>query len=79
MGPSIGEIAWGVRQFLVAFAKLRKATISFAMSFRPSVRMERLGSHDKDFHEIWYLKIFRKSVERIIFIIRLIHSIIQNL
>jgi len=32
-----------------AFAKLRKPTISF-MSFR--VRMEQLGSHTTDFHEI---------------------------
>jgi hypothetical protein len=27
-----------------------------------SVRMEQLGSHWTDFHEIWYLRIFRKSV-----------------
>jgi len=33
---------------LGAFAKLRKATISFVMS----VRMEQLGSHWTDFHEI---------------------------
>jgi hypothetical protein len=31
--------------FLGAFAKLRKATISFVMSVRPSVRMEQLGFH----------------------------------
>jgi hypothetical protein len=37
---------------LGAFAKLRKATISFAMSIRPSVRMEQLGSQCKDFHKI---------------------------
>jgi hypothetical protein len=30
---------------LGAFAKLRKATTSFAMSARPSVRTEQLGSH----------------------------------
>ena len=30
-----------------------------------SVRMEELGSHWKDFHEAWYLGIFRKSVEEI--------------
>jgi hypothetical protein len=30
------------------FAKLRKGTISFI----PSVRMEQLGSHHMDFHEI---------------------------
>jgi len=27
------------------FAKLRKATVSFDMTIRPSVRMEQLGSH----------------------------------
>ena len=47
--------------FLGAFTKLRKATISFVMS----VRMEQLGSHWADFHEIWYLRIFRKSVAKI--------------
>jgi hypothetical protein len=51
--------------FLGAFAKLPKATISFVMSVRPSVRMEQLGFHWTDFHEIWYLGIFRKSVEKI--------------
>jgi hypothetical protein len=51
--------------FLDSFAKLRKATISFLMSVRLSVRMEQLGSHWADFHEIWYLMIFRKSVENI--------------
>jgi len=33
----------------------------------PSVPMEQLGFHRTDFHEIWYLSIFRKSVERIQF------------
>jgi len=37
-------------QFLGAFAKLRKATISFFMSSCPSVRMEQLGSHWTDFY-----------------------------
>jgi hypothetical protein len=31
----------------------------------PSVRMEQLGCHWTDFHEILYLSIFRKSVEKI--------------
>jgi len=35
------------------------------MSARPSVRMEQLGSHWTDFHEIWHLSVFRKSVEKI--------------
>jgi hypothetical protein len=45
------------------FEKLRKATISFIVSVCPSVCME-LGSHSTDFHEIWYLIIFLKSVEK---------------
>ena len=42
------------RSVLAAFAKLRKATISFFMSVRPSVcvPMEQLGSHWTGFHEI---------------------------
>ena len=45
--------------FLGAFAKFPKAAIGFLMSVsvsvRPSVRMEELGCHSKDFHEydIW--------------------------
>ena len=43
-------------QLLGAFAKLRKATISFVMSARlsdwPAVHMEQLGSHWTDFREI---------------------------
>jgi len=51
--------------FLGTFAKLRKAVASFIISVRPSVRMEQLGSHWTDFHEIQYLSIFRKYVEKI--------------
>jgi len=43
--------------FLGMFAKLQIATIGFVVSVhpsvRPSVRMERLGSHWTDCHEIW--------------------------
>jgi hypothetical protein len=34
------------------------------LSVRPSAR-NNFGSHWMDFHEIWYLSIFRKSVEKI--------------
>jgi hypothetical protein len=44
-----------------ALAKLRKVTVSFVMS----VRMEQLGSHWMDFHEILYLGIFQKSIRKI--------------
>jgi len=50
---------------LSAFAKLQKATISFVKSIHLSVRMEQLGSQWTDFHEISYLKIFRKTVQKI--------------
>jgi hypothetical protein len=35
------------------------------MSVCPSVSMEQFGSHLTDFHENWYLSIFRKSVQKI--------------
>jgi hypothetical protein len=45
--------------FLSAFAKLRKATVSFVLSVCPSVRMEQLGFHWTDFDQILYLSVFR--------------------
>ena len=55
---------------LGAFAKFRKRLLrSFALSACPSVRsyvrMEQLGSHWTDFNDIWYLRIFWKSSEKI--------------
>ena len=42
--------------FLGVFAKLRKRLlISSCLSVRVPVRMEQLGSHWTDFHEIWYV------------------------
>jgi hypothetical protein len=60
-------------QLLEAFAKLRKATISFVMlvavsvcpSVRVSARMEQRNSHWTYFLEIWYSCIFREYVEEI--------------
>jgi hypothetical protein len=49
---------------LGAFAKLRRATISFNVSVCPTFLMEQLGSHWKDYHESLYMKIFRKSVKK---------------
>jgi hypothetical protein len=54
---------------LGAFAKLRKATISFivsvCLSVCPSVRMKQLGSNLTDFHEIlvfeYFSKIYREN------------------
>ena len=50
--------------FLGELAKLRKTTISFVMSVRPSVRIEQLGSHRAIFMKFYI--IFRKSVEKIL-------------
>jgi hypothetical protein len=39
--------------------------LSVSPSIRMSVRVKQLGSHWKDFREIWYLSVFRNSVEKI--------------
>ena len=44
---------WAAR-VLGAFVNLRKTTISFIMSVNPPDRIEKLGSHCADFHDIWY-------------------------
>ena len=44
--------------FLGAFAKLRKATVSFVISVRLYVRMQELDSQWTDFDEILYLGFF---------------------
>ena len=49
---------------LLKIAKSDYYALSY-LSVRPSVRMEQLGSHLMDFHDIWYLKIFRKSVQKV--------------
>jgi hypothetical protein len=50
--------------FLGAFTKLRNASIisPWYLSVRPH---GNLGSYSTGFNEIWYLNIFRKSVEKI--------------
>jgi hypothetical protein len=59
----------GLNHFSGTFAKLRKATISFAMSaclsICLSVRKEHRGSHWMDFHENGYMSIFLKSDRKI--------------
>ena len=45
--------------FIGACPKLRKAT-----TVCPSVHVEQVGCHCTYFHETWYLRIFRKSVEK---------------
>ena len=56
---SIAVFLVAVTHFLSgAFAKLLRRV-------RLSVRMEQLGYHQMDFHEIWYFSIFRKSAEEV--------------
>jgi hypothetical protein len=50
--------------FLGVFAKLQKGLLA-SSRLCPSTRMKKLGSHWTDFQKILYLKIFRKSVEKI--------------
>jgi len=44
------------------FQEVRKATVTFVMFFRlsvrPSVPTEQLGSHWTNFLDIWYFRIF---------------------
>ena len=56
------EISW----VLGAFATLRKATKGLVMSVVcPPARMEQLGSHWMECHEICCLSTFRRYVEKI--------------
>jgi hypothetical protein len=50
--------------FLGAVAKLRNANVSFVTSVCLSVRMEQLGSHGTDFHEILYVGFFGGEICR---------------
>jgi hypothetical protein len=52
-------------QKLSVFRHIRKIAKSdyYRHHVCPSTHMEQLDSHPTDFHEIWYLSIFRKSVE----------------
>jgi hypothetical protein len=38
---------------------MKKASVTFVMSVRSSVRIEQIDPHWTDFHKIWYLNIFR--------------------
>jgi hypothetical protein len=47
-------------EFLGAYTKLQKVTIRFVTPACLFVRMEQLGSHRKDFHEISIFECFSK-------------------
>jgi hypothetical protein len=57
-------------RFVGTTAELQKASITIVCLYlcppvRPSVRMEQLGAQLTDFHEIRYLNIFQKSIQKI--------------
>jgi hypothetical protein len=55
-----------ILHFIGASVKSRKATVSFVMFVRLSVRMEQFSSHWTDFHGFFSgMRIFLKSVEKI--------------
>ena len=62
-------VVWRIFKRLRKIQRAQRATVSFVMSVcLPAclpVRMKQLGCRWTDFHEIWYLSIFRKSVEKI--------------
>jgi hypothetical protein len=58
MNPSAGVHGFFKNRFLGAFAKLRKATVSFVMSVRLCVRVEHLGSRWTGFREMPYFIFF---------------------
>ena len=47
--------------FLGVLEKLRMSIISLFLCVCLFVSPEQFGSHCTDFHQIWYLSIFRKS------------------
>jgi len=47
---SFHEFRYVMNDFLIAFPKLRKATISFVISVCPSFHREEVGYHWMDFH-----------------------------
>jgi len=63
------ENKYGISEtwYYVVLRHVRKIakSISFVISVCPSVRMEQLGSHWTDCHEILYLFIFLNAVEKI--------------
>jgi hypothetical protein len=60
---SLYNINWLVFRRVRKIAK--KDLASSCLSVRPSVRMEKLSFHWKDFYEVWYFCIFRKHSEKI--------------
>jgi hypothetical protein len=61
-----GKQIFCFRHFFVCSQNCKKRLLDLSCLFiRPSVCMELLGSHWTEFLEIWYLKTFKKSVNKI--------------
>jgi len=52
-----------MRSVLLILLRVRR--IGFIVSVRPPFRMDELGFHWADFHEILYSRVFRKPVEKV--------------
>jgi hypothetical protein len=63
LGPILSPKCYVFR--IVCKIARKPVLASSYLPVRLSVRMEQLGSPWTDFHEVWYLNIFRKSVEKI--------------
>ena len=57
------EDVWNPELCTDIFPEAIRRLAKYLREVRPAVRMEELGAHWSDFHELWYLSIFRKYVE----------------
>jgi hypothetical protein len=64
--PNFADFVVGVQVAIVGTKALLRSFRKFQkVSSYLSVRMEQLGSHLTDIHEVLYLRMFRKSVEKV--------------
>jgi hypothetical protein len=52
------------------YNEIQRKYILILVLFYALLQNEQLGSHWTDLHEIWYLSIFQKSVEKIKFLLK---------
>ena len=80
--PNAWEVALlkVVTLVIMHFRKTAKTTLSFVMSVCLSGRVQLLCSHWTDFHEILYLRIFRKGTSKFHYILtRLTGTLYEDL
>jgi hypothetical protein len=63
---------WMIESFFFIFGRVRKTAKSghWLRHVCLSVRMKQLGSHSTDFYEISHFRIFRKSAEKILVLLK---------